>query len=1462
MNGQSLRVEATGYWSHDGVSRHGPNGAGVPGGLVSGNNRGALVGRVGGGNWFFLGENSTTTISQGGDLYLAMSDDNYGNNAGSITVRYFVLASTLPKVWQGGYAGFETKADFSANWRNGKPFNGDQVIFDDSAYDCDWDLPNISLSLLDMTTNYAHTLRLNNVSGAANRLAVTGAATIRRGALDLGWNNTLSVSGELQVKSSATLWLGYSPYSNASLEVGVLRLTDNAFLRGGAAGDWDRPLIRNAPGVMRWQFLVENATVSLSGYGPGLFNLGTLDLAAAARIESMDRIQFRGDSQDPDPSVRLHASAAVTRTFTGWEFDANVSTNVDGSDVAPGSNITFQLSTGAHMGTPYERDAKGVINWVPDGGATGQISGNLSGGSNYGVWVTTDPQGGLTQLGGAAVVAGSAYSIANLQAPATYYIFAFEGTGAPIGGAARGGYGHAGLWSSDPLFLAAGGDLSGKNIVLQQWAQARGYVQRVTEQVGPVRVAAYWGDPAQPGAVLQAKAMADPVSLAWSLALPPATYYYLTAYVDLNGNGQQDYFEASGSSASVTVSSGEDHDAGIISVAGGSAALGGTVSLLPQVVHSGAIGVNQSAPMLKLTLSVSNLDAIVTGVKVAYAGSGFSATDMVEAYEDADSNGVFSQSQDRWLAGQTFMPGQSTGTLTFMTPLAIAAGAGKSIFLNVRVYNSGTARVVVESTASFALSSGQMEDQKIYPVDSGAALVKQSVPASFDAQRGDMGGYWTNFTVYRGQKLGVTASGTWRSSATAAGSTAAGLPGTEGLDTVLPAARVGELIGRVQGMSASYSSNEGWFRIGASTINHEVQASGQLVLAMNDFVGAYYDNSGEVMVDFAVSGATSAAIAGTVYYSGGESGTLRITANREMGMIPMPERSLDISLVGGTTYYPYLITGLPPAWYNVSAEILSNAQQKGQSGRTQELLVGATNQIDVIVALGSATLSGKILYGGSLWDQYSGSLQNGGQFRIGVTTSSDLERNAAFFGWAAQTSSGDYVIAGLPIPNTFYVIAFGDSNWNNEPDGPEPLGYFGSVSPRRGISDLGLALTPVKIAVSMTSAAVGDIQLFDNGSISGQASIPSGLSGSLVVAAVRDGVVENRRFVDVPNMGAAAGNFSMYYSVGLLRPATNYQLFAFLDANRNNYLDAGEKTYFSSANINVYLGGQAYLDFTLGAGSPPPAVSTFTAASEAGRVVFGWIPSPGASEYELRTSSGGLAAAVTSPATYYIESLADNASSHIRIILPKNANGSGPAAAVPPVYSLAAIPTGLAATVHVTSVTLSWGGTNVLGTRFRVYRSTTAAAFGVVAGETFSTGFADVGLTPGLGYWYRIAAVNGNGLRTDYSAQSPVVMNSLSAAAIAGQVTYLGAQRGAIVVQAFGNSSFVGTASATLTLPNMAVQPYFMQVAGGKSYFVRAFVDYNGDQVRQSSEAAGAFGAPTAISVAGGSVTEIGRAHV
>ncbi|MFA6004024.1 MAG: hypothetical protein WC881_08145, partial [Elusimicrobiota bacterium] len=91
-----------------------------------------------------------------------------------------------------------------------------------------------------------------------------------------------------------------------------------------------------------------------------------------------------------------------------------------------------------------------------------------------------------------------------------------------------------------------------------------------------------------------------------------------------------------------------------------------------------------------------------------------------------------------------------------------------------------------------------------------------------------------------------------------------------------------------------------------------------------------------------------------------------------------------------------------------------------------------------------------------------------------------------------------------------------------------------------------------------------------------------------------------------------------------------------------------------------------------------------------------------------------------------------------------------------------------------------------------------------------------------------------------------------------GLLYYAGSQTGSIVVQAFTTHTFTGVSSRTVLMPNMAAQPYFLPLAGNATYFVRAFVDYNGDLVRQSSEAAGSFNtaaAPHPIALLAGPAT-------
>ncbi|MFA6004773.1 MAG: hypothetical protein WC881_11985, partial [Elusimicrobiota bacterium] len=848
-SGQILRVESSGTWSYDGGAGHGPGGSGLAGGLIAGNNRGALVGRIGSGGWFLLGANSTTTVAQSGDLYLAMSDDDYSNNAGSVSVRFYIQASTAAKTWVGGYPGFETKADMAANWTNGKPFSGDHVVFAGSAYDCDWDLPNLSLSLLEMTTAYTRTLRLSNVGGAYNTLNVTGGASIERGRLMLGYRNRLTVPGQLLIQSSATLDLGMG----AQLQAGSLRLSGGSYLTGYVPTAYDRSMLSNPPGLSSWQFRIEDATVSLSGFGPELHNAGLIDVGAAAHIAGFDNILVGGSFVAPEPSLRLHSDVPVTRTFSGWQFEAAVSTNVDASDVAPGSNLTFVSASGPRMGSPYERDAKNVLNWSPDGGGQASIAGSVSGGSfdTYYVYATTDPAGGYADMSLRMSTGGAptAFTLSGLRAPATYYLFGFRSnTASPIAYGPRGGYGHDGSWLSEPIFLAAGGAAAGKDILVSAWSQAQGFANMNTAQIGKVRVQAYWGDPASAGAALQAQTVAAQYTpYFWSLDLPPATYYYFRAYVDLNDNGAYDYFEASGSSAAVNVPPGLTYDVGNIPVAGGSAGLGGTVWVATMTGHSGNLRSGYDEPMLKLTLTAADLDAHLSGINIGYSGDIPPGGVSLRVYSDENNDGILDTAWDnqRGSAWLSYGSGVSSSTIQFWNPLPLPVGQSRTLFLSVANYNTGSSRIVVESTASFALSAGSMADQKFYPVDSGWAQVKRMVWASNQADPGNIGGYWTGFHVYAGQTMNVSASGVWYSSAGAAGSGPGGVPGTSGQNTVLTSTNVGTLIGRINSYNytaVSAQPDGNWFAVGGGTLGHSVQTSGELVLAMNDIVGAYYDN--------------------------------------------------------------------------------------------------------------------------------------------------------------------------------------------------------------------------------------------------------------------------------------------------------------------------------------------------------------------------------------------------------------------------------------------------------------------------------------------------------------------------------------------------------------------------------------------------------------------------------------------
>ena len=70
----------------------------------------------------------------------------------------------------------------------------------------------------------------------------------------------------------------------------------------------------------------------------------------------------------------------------------------------------------------------------------------------------------------------------------------------------------------------------------------------------------------------------------------------------------------------------------------------------------------------------------------------------------------------------------------------------------------------------------------------------------------------------------------------------------------------------------------------------------------------------------------------------------------------------------------------------------------------------------------------------------------------------------------------------------------------------------------------------------------------------------------------------------------------------------------------------------------------------------------------------------------------------------------------------------------------------VASALSSTEISLSWNAStdNVGVTGYRVYRSTNGSTYSL-AGTSTTTGFADLGLTAGTTYWYRVTAVDAAG---------------------------------------------------------------------------------------------------------------------
>lgn len=1440
-------IEAGDTWNVPGAVS--ADGSAPTGGLNAGFNRGLLVGRIGSGAWFPMGQSSTITATSAGSLYVAPNDTDYTDNSGYVRASFEVLPSTISKRWLGGTLGFETSADINQNWVGGRPSYGENVAFDSSAYDCDWNLSNVSLASLSVSTAYAGTIRLIQPPYQnSNRLTVDGDAEIRGGLFSVGkasfsQTNSFAVKGRLVVRDTATIDL-----SDGRLELGVgAEVRAGALLRASGTSSIWRMIPSQA-----WYLRVDQATVNVTATSISLDGVDFVDFINAT-VLSFDNASITTNLTSTSPYVRFTASSPVAYTFNKWDSGSSSrNPGVNAAGVVAGSTIVFNDSVGiagTSFGSTKTQDPNGVVRWLPDGGgAPGSIGGTLSGpAGSYMVMASTSPNGpSSTGLGGggSTTVSPGGYSVLSLRAPGTYYLFAYQESGGNrIPFTPAGGFGHPGNMISEPVFIPSGGTPGGINITVEDWGEIGGSFNNQSNQAGPALVETWVGQPNLSASTRQARGLANPGYAILTKATSPVTVF---AFIDANGSGAWDVFEASTSVTGVNVNPVSQTFVGNFGIFGGDAAPGGSVTLATSAVHRGAVGSSGVNAMIRARLTASGGSAQLSALRLTYQGGPLPNPGSSFSVWADDGDGLFNMMYDLQRGyAPIFTLGPSTYTVSFWQPAFLPSGASKDFFIALDLGGSAlppgsTAGILIESATSFTLSIGTFSVTPNFPVQTGALPIMSLVRANETATPDLQGGAGTGSYFFPGQMISVISTGSWRTGPSDSATGPGGAPGTTGLNTVLPSANLGELIGRTQA-GASYSSP--WVRIGASSAPFPSPGDGELRLAMNDFVGAYSDNSGEVLAGFTASGSSVGAISGQVFYSTPVAGTLTVTA-RLNGTTPKNSTSFGVA---ASSSYPFWINSLPPGEYDLAVAHGSNSNF-GVSVQKVQVQAGATSYLDATMYQSSGGISGSIVYGGVLGQ---------GNFSVGVATVTDFTGRVEFFGGTQLAAAGPFSFVGLPSPATYYLVAYRDGDWNGKPSGPEPLGYYGSAG--GGLSTLPAFLAPIYVPSSGTVSGI-NVTLQDMGSIEGSVTLQGGATGTIVVETGR-GVpgspgyeTENRVIVPIFGVVPPAG---LPYTLHLLRPATGYSVFAFLDKNFDGQPSAGEEQMTALSTVSVPSGGRARFDFALNVLAPPAAPASFQAAASAPSVRFDWNLVPGAAGYQLRRADSSVFTSLGASVSYYIDALPANTSSQIRSITAFNGNGTSAAAALSQaVYTLAAIPGNpVPDPVGATSAVVSWSGANPAGTVYELTRSTVIA--GASARVYLGSGTSVSGpLAPASTYFWTVRALDGNGLFSAFSGAGSTVTLPATGPSLSGGLYYGGAQtaggRGFVIEASTSLATFYPRASSA-ALPGALQQPWYLPVPAG-TYFVRAFVDLDGNGALQPGADRGVVGSSV---VAGSPVTGV-----
>lgn len=210
----------------------------------------------------------------------------------------------------------------------------------------------------------------------------------------------------------------------------------------------------------------------------------------------------------------------------------------------------------------------------------------------------------------------------------------------------------------------------------------------------------------------------------------------------------------------------------------------------------------------------------------------------------------------------------------------------------------------------------------------------------------------------------------------------------------------------------------------------------------------------------------------------------------------------------------------------------------------------------------------------------------------------------------------------------------------------------------------------------------------------------------------------------------------------------------------NNYTDStavnGDIYYYVVSSTNS--AGES-TNCTEAAAAMPPATPTGLGATPgANQVSLNWTASTGASgatSYNVKrsTTSGSGYSTISTPGavtgTIYTDSTAISGTTYYYVVSGTNSSGEGnnstQASATP--SGVPQAPTGVTLTTNYTSLNLSWAAALGVPTGYNVKRSTSSGAETTLPAGTNVAGttFTDTTVTPGVLYYYKISAVNGDG---------------------------------------------------------------------------------------------------------------------